>query len=187
MKKPVSVRKISLCAMCIALCYVLPLAFHSLGLGGILSPMHIPVLLCGIICGPAYGAFCGVAGPVLSSVLSGMPPAAALIGMIPELLTYGLVCGIMMKLVHTKKYLLDVYASLIPAMLAGRLAGGAANALFYLGTSGKYSFAMFVSSYFAGSFPGIVIQLVLIPLLVFTLEKTRAIPARYTKTEQESL
>ncbi len=187
MKKRPSVKRISLCAMCIALCYVLPIAFHSLGLGGVLSPMHLPVLLCGILCGPAYGAFCGVVGPVLSSVLSGMPPAGALVGMIPELLTYGLVCGIMMKLVRTKKPVLDIYLSLLPAMLAGRLAGGAANALFYLGTAGEYSFAVFVSSYFVGTFPAVVLQLVLIPLLVFTLEKTRAIPARYPQTEQETL
>ena len=92
-----SVRRASVCAMCIALCYVLPLAFHALAAGSMLSPMHIPVLLCGIICGPGYGVFCGIAGPVLSSVLSGMPSATGLIAMVPELLTYGLVCGLLMR------------------------------------------------------------------------------------------
>lgn len=180
-----TVKRVSLCAMCIALCYVLPIAFHALAVGSILSPMHIPVLLCGIICGPLYGAFCGIAGPLLSSILSGMPSTTALIYMIPELLTYGLVCGMLMKTIRTKKMVLDVYLSMIPAMLAGRLVGGAASALFYLGTAGEYSFAMFVSSYFIGSLPGIVTHLILVPALAVTLEKAKAIPARYQKQIQE--
>ena len=69
-----SSKRTTLCAVCIALCYVLPIAFHSVGLGGVLSPMHIPVLLCGIVCGGGAGFLCGLIGPVLSSLLSGMPP-----------------------------------------------------------------------------------------------------------------
>lgn len=185
MYKMSSVKRSSICAMCIALCYVLPLAFHALAAGSMLSPMHIPVLLCGIICGPGYGAFCGIAGPVLSSVLSGMPTATGLISMVPELLTYGLVCGLLMKIVRTKQLISDLYISMIPAMIAGRLAGGIADALFYLGTTGEYSITMFVSSYFVGSLPGIIAQLILVPALVLTLEKARAIPARYPKNKQE--
>lgn len=185
MNKMSSVKRSSICAMCIALCYVLPLAFHALAAGSMLSPMHIPVLLCGIICGPGYGAFCGIAGPVLSSVLSGMPSATGLIAMVPELLTYGLVCGLLMKLIHTKNLMLDIYISMIPAMIAGRLMGGIADALFYLGTTGEYSIAMFVSSYLIGSLPGIIAQLILVPTLTFTLEKARAIPVRYQKQKQE--
>lgn len=185
MEKMSSVKRASICAMCIALCYVLPLAFHALAAGSMLSPMHIPVLLCGIICGPGYGAFCGVAGPVLSSVLSGMPSATALIAMVPELLTYGFVCGLLMKLIHTKNLMLDIYISMIPAMILGRLVGGAADAMFYLGTTGEYSVSVFISSYLAGSLPGIVVQLILVPALTFTLEKARAIPARYLKIKQE--
>ena len=71
-----SSKRMTLCAACIALCYVLPIAFHSVGLGGALSPMHIPVLLCGLICGSGAGLLCGLIGPVLSSLLSGMPPHA---------------------------------------------------------------------------------------------------------------
>ena len=180
-----SVRRASVCAMCIALCYVLPLAFHALAAGSMLSPMHIPVLLCGIICGPGYGVFCGIAGPVLSSVLSGMPSATGLIAMVPELLTYGLVCGLLMKRIHTKKLMLDIFISMIPAMILGRLVGGAADALFYLGTTGEYSVSIFISSYLVGSLPGIAMQLILVPTLTLTLEKARAIPARYPKTKQE--
>ncbi len=65
MKEMSIAKRISLCAMCIALCYVLPIAFHAIGLGSALSPMHIPVLLCGLICGGWWGALCGIVGPVL--------------------------------------------------------------------------------------------------------------------------
>ncbi len=180
------VKRIVMCAMCIALCYVLPLAFHAIALGRILSPMHIPVLLCGIVCGPLYGLFCGVVGPILSSLISGMPPATALISMIPELAVYGLVGGLLMKFIYTKHLFADIYASLIPAMILGRIAGGVADALFYLGSETPYSISMFVSSYLVGSLPGIVIQLIIIPLLAFTLEKANAIPQRYLKQAKEA-
>ncbi len=179
MKELSTVKRLCLCAMCIALCCVLPTAFHALSLGRLLSPMHIPVLLCGLLCGPWCGAFCGVAGPVLSSLLTGMPSATALISMVPELLTYGLVCGLLMKLVRTRHTALDLYLSMVPAMLLGRVVGGVADALFYLGSGESYTLAMFAGSYFIGALPGIGIQLILIPLLVLALEKTHAIPARY--------
>ena len=78
-----SVKKITLCAINIALCVVLPSAFHVFGpVSSVLSPMHIPVLLCGLVCGWPYGAFCGVAGPLLSFVITGMPGAAYLVHMV---------------------------------------------------------------------------------------------------------
>ena len=74
-----NVKKICICAFCIALCCVLPPAFHAVGLGAVFSPMHLPVLLCGLLCGWPYGAFCGVAGPLLSCLTTGMPSAARLL------------------------------------------------------------------------------------------------------------
>ena len=70
-------------AVCIALCVVLPMAFHSIPQAGMIyCPMHIPVLICGIICVPQYAIICGIAGALLSSVLTGMPPAATLPSML---------------------------------------------------------------------------------------------------------
>ena len=176
-----SVKKISLCAMCIALCYVLPMAFHAIGLGSILSPMHIPVLLCGIVCGGAWGALCGIFGPILSSLLSGMPPMMMLVRMIPELLVYGLAAGLSMKYIRTGRAVTDTYISLGIAMLAGRIAGGIATAIFYTVTSGVYSIALWAASYLVESVPGIIAHLILVPLLTLTLEKAKVIPARYQK------
>lgn len=179
MNQPSSVKRAAVSAACIALCYVLPIAFHSVGLGSTLSPMHIPVLLCGMLCGGGYGMFCGLAGPLLSSVLSGMPSATVLISMVPELMIYGLVSGLGMKLLRTQNLFADVYISLIAAMVLGRVAGGIASAVFYLGTGEAFSIAIWAATYFVGTIPGIISQLILIPILIVTLMKAGIIPARY--------
>ena len=106
-----SVKRACICALCTALCYVLPLAFHALGAGSTLLPMHLPVLLCGLICGAGYGAFCGIAGPVVSCVLSGMPTALQLASMAPELCAYGLLCGLLYRHIRTGKIYPDLYCA----------------------------------------------------------------------------
>ena len=184
MKEMSSVKRSCISAVCIALCYVLPLVFHAFGAGEVFLPMHIPVLLCGLLCGAGYGAFCGIAGPVLSCVLSGMPSATGLISMVPELCVYGLACGLVLRFVHTKNTYADLYLALVAAMLLGRVAGGVAKVLFYLsGMSGMTALSMplLASTYFVQSIPGIVIQLIILPTLVFTLMKARLIPERYPK------
>lgn len=175
------VRKLCVCGICIALCYVLPVAFHATALGSVLSPMHIPVLLCGLICGGWYGAVCGLIGPVLSSVLSGMPPVMSLIFMVPELVVYGLVSGLCVKFVRTGKTVADLYIALVAAMLLGRVVGGIAKALFFLGTGKSFGIAAWATGYFVTSAPGIVAHLVLIPPLVLVLMGAGVIPARYRK------
>ena len=184
MKEMSSVKRSCISAVCIALCYVLPLVFHAFGAGEVFLPMHIPVLLCGLLCGAGYGAFCGIAGPVLSCVLSGMPSATGLISMVPELCVYGLASGLALRFVHTKNTYADLYLALVAAMLLGRVAGGVAKVLFYLsGMSGMTALSMplLASTYFVQSIPGIVIQLIILPTLVFTLMKARLIPERYPK------
>jgi len=177
------IKKICICAICIALCYVLPIALHSFGLGSILSPMHIPVLLCGLVCGGFYGVFCGIAGPIVSSILSGMPPVTMLFSMIPELVVYGLVTGLLMKWVRTGKLLPDVYVSMAAAMVLGRIVGGIAKALFIAinATGDAFTLGIWATSYFVGTLPGIMVHLILVPLLVTVLMKTKVIPARYSK------
>jgi len=177
-----SVKRACITAVCIALCYVLPLAFHAIGAGSVFSPMHIPVLLCGMICGGFYGAVCGIAGPVLSSVLSGMPSTTALMFMGPELMAYGLITGLLMQFIRTKNLFADLYISMVGAMVLGRVVGGIASAIFYLGNGGTFSIAAWATSYFVGSAPGIICHLIVVPVLVFALMKARLIPARYPKT-----
>lgn len=178
MKQISSVKCASIAAVCAALCCVLPQAFHAVGLGSALSPMHIPVLLCGLVCGGFYGLLCGVLGPLLSSVLTGMPPAAALVGMLPELAVYGLASGFILNHIRTGKLTADLYIALAGAMLLGRIAGGISNALFFTGEGG-YSLALWASSYLIGAVPGIICHLILVPILVVILMKARLIPSRY--------
>ena len=175
------VKKMVFSAVCVALCVVLPIAFHAIpDAGTVFLPMHIPVLLCGLACGWPFGFVTGLLGPLLSSLVTGMPPAAILPGMMVECATYGLVTGLMMLLVKTKSYTADLYISMITAMLLGRTVAGLAKAWIF--TPGTPAFAWVTTSLVAG-IPGIVLQLVLMPLVVFALTKAKLLPARYPKGE----
>ncbi len=183
MQKMSAVKKSIITAVCIALCVVLPQAFHAVpNAGAIYLPMHIPVLLCGLICGWPYGLLCGLAGPALSALLTGMPPAAVLPGMLVECGVYGLAAGLLMQLVRTKHLYADLYISLAAAMLLGRVVSGIAKALIF--SAGSYSMASWVAGSFVTALPGIVIQLALLPSIVYALMRARLIPQRYPKDEE---
>jgi len=164
--KRYSTLKVVSTALCIALGILLPMFFHLIGFGGpAFLPMHIPVLLSGFICGGPYGLACGLIVPLLSAVLTGMPPVfPTAIAMMFELGAYGLLSGLLYK-----KF--NVYVSLIGAMLGGRIVSGIANALL-MGMAGKaYGFAAFISGSFVTALPGIIIQLV--PLIIIALQRAK--------------
>lgn len=179
MTKMSSAKNICITAVCVALCCVLPTLFHSVGLGTAFSPIHIPVLLCGTVCGGSYGLLCGLAGPLLSSLITGMPGAAMLPSMVPELMAYGLISGLLMRFVRTGKLTADLYIALGTAMVLGRVVGGIAKALFFMGSGQAFTLAVWATSYFVSTLPGIICHLILIPLLVIMLMKARVIPKRY--------
>lgn len=177
MKQMNSIKRMTLTAVCVALCVVLPIAFHSIpNAGSVFLPMHIPVLICGLICGWPYGLLCGLMGPLLSSVLTGMPPAAVLPAMMVECGTYGMVSGLVLKVIHTQSTYGDLYIALVVAMLAGRVVSGIAKALIF---SPGMALSAWVTASFVTAIPGIVIQLVFLPSVVFTLMKAKLIPLRY--------
>ena len=183
MNKMSYVKKSIITAVCIALAVVLPMAFHSIpDAGRVILPMHIPVLLCGLVCGGAFGLLSGIAGPLVSHLVTGMPPAAYSPGMMIELAVYGLAAGFMMRLIRTGKVYVDLYISLVAALLAGRLAAGVCSAIIF--SAGSYSMTMWVTSYFITALPGLIIQILVLPSLVFALEAARLIPARYPKQRQ---
>ncbi len=96
-------RSLVFAGLCAALGVVLPMAFHAIpGGGGIFLPMHIPVLLCGFLCGPWYGMARGIVAPLVSSLATGMPAAARLPGMLCELAVYGLVSGFLYAVLRRK-------------------------------------------------------------------------------------
>jgi uncharacterized membrane protein len=168
------IKRLVLSALFIALCVVLPIVFHAIpNAGSIVLPMHLPVLLCGMLCGWPFGLACGILGPLLSSLLTGMPPMAVLPSMLCELAVYGLLTGLLMGRIKTGKRIIDIYIPLICAMLTGRVFYGILNALIF--KAGSYTIMVWLTSAFITSLPGILIQLILIPILIYILEKARLI------------
>ena len=168
--------KLVLAAICLALCMVLPFLTGQIPeIGSMLSPMHIPVLLCGFICGPLYAAAVGVVAPVLRFALFGMPPLFPVgAAMCFELLTYGLVSSLLYRALPKKKS--SIYVALVGAMLAGRVISGIVKALIL--TPGL-SFTAWATASFVTALPGISVQLIMLPTLVVALNRAGLVPLRY--------
>lgn len=169
-------KKLAYAALFLALCLVLPLLTGQIPqIGSMLLPMHIPVLLCGLVCGWQYGAAVGFVAPLLRSLLFTMPklyPVA--IAMAFELLTYGLVIGLMYRRL-AKKGMVGVYAALVTAMVAGRLVWGVAEVVL-LGLNGNsFTAQAFLAGALLNAVPGIIVQLILIPAVMAALQKAGAI------------
>lgn len=172
-KKKNQVLKLTLAAMFMAIGLVLPFLTGQVPrIGNMLLPMHIPVLLCGLICGWQYGLAVGFILPPLRYVLFGMPvlfPTG--IAMAFELASYGLVVGLMYS--HSRwKCVIALYRSMIIAMLSGRVVWGIVQIfLLGLGENG-FTWKMFVAGAFLNAIPGIILQLVLIPAIMVALNRT---------------
>lgn len=166
--------RLSLSAMFIAVGYILPFFTGQIPeIGNMLLPMHLPVFLCGLICGWRYGLAVGAILPITRSLFFGMPvifPNA--VGMAVELATYGLVVGLAFAL-SRHKCIFALYRSLIIAMLAGRAAWGITMVML-LGFSGSaFAWTAFVAGAFTNAIPGICIQLVIIPAIMVVLQRAR--------------
>ena len=163
--------KMVLSALFLASGILLPVLFHAVGWSGaIFLPMHIPVILCGFICGAGWGGIVGAFVVFLSSAITGMPilyPVA--VYMACELATYGIVCGLL-------RYISNSIIVLIVAMIAGRLILGIVQFLLLSIGGQSFVFKTFVTGAFVTALPGIIIQIIVIPILMFSLRKTRLIP-----------
>ena len=158
--------RLVLAALFLALAYVMPFLTGQIPeIGSMLCPMHIPVLLCGFLCGPFWGAIVGLTAPLMRSLILTMPPLfPTAVCMAFELMVYGLVSG---SLTHIlPKRLPYHYLTLILSMLSGRAVWGIAM-LICMGMQGKvFTFAAFFSGAITGAIPGILLQLLLIPAIV---------------------
>ena len=168
-----NVKTLTLSAMFLAVALVLPFITGQIPeIGAMLCPMHLPVLLCGYFCGGPWGLAVGLIAPVLRSMVFGMPPMyPTAISMAFELAAYGAISGLLYaKLPKTKA---SVYISLVTAMIVGRLVWGAARFVF----AGLDITAFGLQAFWAGAvtsaIPGIILQLILIPILVIALDKQR--------------
>ena len=168
-----TLRRLVLSAMFLAIGLVLPFFTGQIQqIGNMLLPMHIPVLLCGLICGWQYGAVIGAVLPLLRFVLFGMPiiyPNG--VAMAVELCIYGLAIGFIYGM-FKKQGLLPVYVSLIVAMILGRIAWGGSMTVLLSMRDNTFTFAAFMAGAILNAIPGIILQLLLIPAIMSTLHVT---------------
>ena len=171
MKQDRNTQKLTLSAMFLAIAFLLPFMTAQVPqIGSMLCPMHIPVLLCGFFCGAPWGLAVGCVAPLLRSGVLGMPvmfPEA--ICMTFELATYGFVAGwLYHKLPKKKGY---VYVSLLVAMVIGRLVWGVVMFGCMGFDASKFGVSSFLAGALFGSVPGIIMQVVIVPVLVISLGK----------------
>lgn len=179
-----SIRNLVSAAICLALCMVLPFLTGQIPqIGSALSPMHIPVLLGGFICGPWCAMVVGFVAPLLRFVLFGMPPIFPTgLAMSFELAAYGLVAGILYTALPKK--FSNVYVSLIAAMLTGRIVWGGTMVVL-MGLNGStFTWAAFTAGAFINAIPGIIVHIVFVPMLVLALQKSGFIEEPVTPEAQ---
>ncbi len=166
--------KLTYSALFLALAFVLPFFTGQIPrIGSMLSPMHLPVMLCGFICGGPWGLLVGAIAPVLRSLVFSMPPMfPTAVAMSFELAAYGLFCGVFQRIFSkTMRPLGAVYASLILSMIAGRLVWGAAQYVLLGISGGSFTFSAFMAGAFLNAVPAIVTQLLLVPSIVMLFKR----------------
>ena len=179
MKRKLQTQNTVISAMCLALAYVLPFLTGQIPeIGAMLCPMHLPVLLCGFLCGWRWGLGVGFCAPLLRSLTLGMPPPfPTALCMAFELAVYGALTGLLHKLLPKKK--LYVYVSLFSAMVAGRLVWGAATYIF-MGIKGNaFTLNAFLAGAVFNAIPGIILQIVLVPAIVIFSHRLQDGPRAY--------
>ena len=186
--KKTTARHLTAAAICLALCMVLPFLTGQIPqVGSALSPMHIPVLLAGFVCGPWWAAAVGAVAPLLRFSLFGMPPIFPTgLAMSFELAAYGLVSGLLYSRLPRRTG--SIYAALVGAMLSGRIIWGIVMMLILNATGSAFTWAAFLAGAFTNAIPGIITHIALIPLLVLALQKSGFIlPQEHRSTAEKPL
>ena len=167
-------KKVVLTALFIALGLTLPMITANVPMiGNMLLPMHFPIIICGLICGAGYGALAGVITPLLRSFIFGMPPLFPIAtAMAFELAAYGAVAGLVYVVIQKSKG--SVYPALVISMLSGRAVWGVVTFILFRMMGKTLTLQMFLAGAFTNAVPGIVGQLIIIPVLMYYLAKHRA-------------
>ena len=163
-------------AVCLALCMLLPFLTGQIPqIGSALSPMHIPVLLAGFLCGPWWAMAVGFVAPMLRHVWLGMPPLITAIAMSFELAAYGLFSGLLYRLLPKKT--VNIYVSLIGAMILGRIVWGITMVVISGVSGSAFTWSTFIAGALLNAVPGIILHIVLIPILVMALKRAKVLDA----------
>ena len=171
-----NVKKLVLSGLFLALALVLPFFTGQIPqIGGMLCPMHLPVILCGFVCGGGWGAAVGFVAPLLRYLLFQMPPIYPTgLAMAFEMAVCGFVCGWLYLRLSGHKW--RIYPALISAMVLGRVVWGIVRLILAGLSAQSFTMAAFISGALLTAIPGILLQLVLVPLLVTALERAKVMP-----------
>ena len=173
------VQYLVLCAAFISLGIMFPFVFHFFpSMGSIVLPMHIPVLLCGFICGKKYGVICGAVTPILSSLILTKPlmfPVA--VAMMFELAAYGFFAGLTVKHMHP-------ILALIISMIFGRIILGAVSFPLYSAAGLNFGLKIFLMGAFVTCWPGILAQIILVPTIILILQDAKVMPGPKHKNKK---
>ncbi len=165
-------KRLALSAMFLALGIVLPILTGQIPqIGTMLLPMHIPVFLCAFICGSSYAVPMAFLLPLFRTAVFGFPvfyPDSIAIAF--EMSSYALVSGLIYKH-RVNKNAADVYCALICAMVVGRIVRISAQLVLLSITGTPFTFVALLTGIVLRGIPGIIIQLTLIPLIIFICNK----------------
>lgn len=167
-----NIQKLALSGMFLALALVLPLLTGQIPqIGQMLAPMHLPVLLCGFICGSPYGMAVGFVSPLIRYLFFHLPPIIPTgIPMAFELAVYGLVAGLLFKALPKKN--IFIYIELIISMITGRIVWGIAMLSVMSMGGNAFGFKAFWAGAVVNALPGIILQIILVPLIVIAFKKS---------------
>lgn len=170
MKNNNNILKMVLAALFLAIAYVMPFVTGQIPeIGSMLCPMHIPVLVCGFICGWHWGLAVGFVSPLFRAITLGMPPLfPTALCMAFELAAYGAMAGLMHRTLPRKKPY--IYCSLLIAMIVGRLVWGTAMFICIGINGGSFGLAAFIAGAITNAVPAIILQIILVPIIVMLLD-----------------
>ena len=164
MRTNIKTKQLSLSAIFITIGILFPIVFHFViaGSGPIFLPMHIPVLISGFFLSPLLAFVVGILTPLLSTLLTGMPPLMPMLPiMISELSSAALVISLLVK---AKKG--NIVFQLLIAMIIARIASGLTVYILMMMTNVRLQPLIYLKGSIITGIPGILIQLILIPLII---------------------
>lgn len=169
------IRKLTYSALCLALAIVLPFLTRDRfrRSAQCSAPCTFRRFSADSSAGWQYGAVVGFVSPLLRMLMFGMPPVYVAIAMAFELAVYGAISGLLYRAFPKK--VTSIYLSLLTAMIAGRLIWGAVKFVMAGIQHTEFSFALFLSGAVTTAIPGIILQIVLIPVLVMVAEKAKLV------------
>lgn len=164
-----STEKLTFSSVCLACCFFLPmLTASSPEVTAMLCLMHFPVMICGMMCGAPWGVAVGVTAPILRSLMFHMPTMYPLaVAMCVEMGVYGFICGLEAN--DPRKSPGNIFLDLILAMVAGRVAWGAAMVFFALISDVPFSVELYKEAVL-NTWPGVILQLMSLPPLIVFLQ-----------------